>query len=139
MANTFTAPFVQKYKTKTAIVTLAVPSLNPTTGSGAMLVATAGTNGAVVTRLTAIPRETVTAQCLVLFLVKAATPTVLDLIDSELMPAATVGTTSAVPETVFSNISDVTPVRLEAGDMLYVASRVAVSGGIVFNAQWGDL
>lgn len=139
MANTFTAPFVQVYKTQAAVVTAALGGIGTATVTGAVAVATAGANGAVVTRLTAIPRATVTASSLVLFLVKASAPTVFHLIDSELMPAYTLAVTTAIPETAFGNISNDTPIRLEAGDILYVGSQVALAAGIVFKAEWGNL
>lgn len=139
MTNTFTAPFVQTYKTQAAAATAAIGGIGTTTITGAVSIATAGVNGAVVTKLTAMPRATVAASSLVLFLVKASAPTVYHLIDSELMAAATVGSAVAIPETVFGNISDETPIRLEAGDMLYAGSQVALAAGIVFKAEWGNL
>jgi hypothetical protein len=139
MANTFTSPFVQSYKTQSAVVTTALASVGAAPGSAAVAVATAGINGALVTRLTAIPRATVTASSLVLFLVKSSAPTVYQLLDSELMPGATVSTTTAIPETPFGNITNDNPLRLEKGDTLYVGSQIGLAAGIVFTAQWGDL
>lgn len=138
MAKTYTAPFAQTPKTIAVAVTAALGGLGTTTVTGAQLVCTAGADGAIVTRLTAIPRATVTDASLVLFLVKSAAPTVYHLIDSERMAAHTVATTTAIPETVFGNISDASPLRLEAGDKLYVGSQVALASGIVFTAQWMD-
>ena len=139
MANTFTAPFAQKYKTNAAVVTAALTGIGTSTVTGAQLVATAGANGSLVSKLTAIPRATVTASSLVLFLVKASAPTVFNLIDSELMAAYTLAATTAIPETAFGNISPSTPLRLEAGDMLYVGSQVALAAGIVFYSEVNDL
>lgn len=139
MANTFTAPFAQTYKTNAAAVTAALTGIGTSTVTGAVLLATAGTNGALVTKITAIPRATVTATSLVLFLVKASAPTVYNLIDSELMAAYTLAATTAIPETAFGNIAPTTPLRLEAGDMLYVGSQVALAAGIVFYAEQANL
>lgn len=139
MANTYTAPFVQNYKTQAAVASAAIAGLGTSTVTGAYPVATAGPNGAVVTKVTAIPRATVTASSLALFLVKSSAPTVFNLIDSELMPAATLSVTAAIPETVFGNIRIDTPLRLAPGDALYVGSQVALAAGIVFYAEWGDL
>ena len=138
MSNTFTAPFVQNYRTKAAVVTAAIPVTQATVVTGMMALATAGVNGAVVTKLTAIPRATVTASGLMLWL-KKPTDAVPYLIDSELMAAYTQAATTAIPETVFTNINDETPIRLEVGDVLYVGSEVALAAGIVFKAEWGDL
>jgi hypothetical protein len=133
MANTFTAPFAQTPKTATAVCT-AVATLTDTPANTQLLM-TAGTDGAILTRLTAIPRATVTASSLVLFLSKDS-GTTQRLIDSELMAAHTVAATTAIPETYFANYSETSPLRLEAGDRLYVGSQVALAGGIVFRAEF---
>ena len=138
MANTFTAPFVQNYRTKAAVVTAAIPVTQATVTTGMLALVTAGVNGSVVTRLAAVPRATVTASGLMLWL-KKPSDVVPYLIDSELMAAYTQAATTAIPETVFTNINDETPIRLEAGDILYVGSEVALAAGIVFKAEWGDL
>lgn len=133
MANTFTAPFAQTAKTATAIAT-AVATLT-STPSNTELLLTAGTDGAILTRLTAIPRATVTASSLVLFISKDSGTTKL-LIDAELMAAYTMATTTLVPETTFANYDQTKPLRLEAGDQLYIGSQVALAGGIVFRAEF---
>jgi hypothetical protein len=133
MANTFTAPFAQVPKTATAVVT-AVATLTDTPSNTVLLV-TAGSDGAILTRLTAIPRATVTASSLVLFISKDS-GTTQRLIDAELMAAYTMATTTLVPETTFSLYTETTPLRLEAGDRLYVGSQVALAGGIVFRAEF---
>ena len=139
MAKTFTAPFVQTYKTYSAVATAALGGLGTSTVTGAVLLATAGLNGSLVSKLTVVPRATVTATSLVLFLVKANAPTVYLLIDSELMAAQTLSTTTVIAETVFGNIAPTTPMRLEAGDMLYVGTQVALAAGIVFYSEVNDL
>ena len=133
MANTFTAPFAQTPKTATAVVT-GVATMTDTPANTVLLV-TAGSDGAILTRLTAMPRATVTASSLVLFISKD-NGTTQRLIDSELMAAHTVAVTTAIPETVFSAYSEAAPLRLEAGDRLYVGSQVALAGGIVFRAEF---
>ena len=136
MPMTFTAPFAQTPKTAAAVVTAAatVADDNPT---NTVELLTAGADGALVTRLSAMPRATCTASSLVLFLQKSG-QTTKRLIDSELMAAHTVAATTAIPETSFANIGDTTPLRLEAGDKLFVGSQVALAAGIVFTAQWMD-
>lgn len=135
MAKTFTAPFAQTPKTATAVATAAATLTD--TPSNTVLLMTAGADGCIVTGLTAIPRATVTASSLVLFISKDNGST-QRLIDSELMSAYTMATTTAIPETVFSRISESSPLRLEAGDRLYVGSQVALAGGIVFKAEYTD-
>jgi hypothetical protein len=135
MANTFTAPFAQTPKTATAVCTAAATLTD--TPSNTVLLVTAGSDGAILTRLTAIPRATVTASSLVIFISKDG-GTTQRLIDSELMSAYTMATTTAVPETVVPFYSEAAPLRLEAGDRIYVGSQVALAGGIVFRAEFTD-
>ncbi|WP_046787119.1 hypothetical protein [Pseudomonas putida] len=138
MANTFTAPFVQVPKTGSAIATAAVSGLATNTPTGLVpLGAAAGINGALVTKITAMPRATVTASSLLLYSSKDAGAT-YQLIDSELMAAYTQAVTTAIPETAFSNISQANPLRLEAGEQLYVGSEVALASGIQFRSEGGD-
>lgn len=133
MANTFTAPFAQTPKTATAVCT-GVATLTDTPANTVLLV-TAGADGAILTRLTAMPRATVTAASLVLFISKDG-GTTQRLIDSELMAAHTVAATTAIPDTYFTAYNENTPLRLEATDRLYVGSQVALAGGIVFRAEF---
>lgn len=136
MAKTFTAPFAQSPKTATAVATGAA-TVTTDSPSNTVLLLTAGADGAIVTALAAVPRATVTASSLCLWISKDA-GTTQRLIDSELMSAFTVATTTAIPETTFSRISESSPLRLEAGDKLYVGSQVALASGIVFTAQYTD-
>lgn len=137
MAKTFTAPFAQTPKTATAVATSAVGSINGDTPTNTVLLLTAGSDGALLTGLTAMPRATVTASSLVLFISKD-NGTTLRLIDSALMSAFTVNTTTAIAKTTFSAYSENTPLRLEASDRLYVGSQVALASGIVFKAEYTD-
>lgn len=137
MAKTFTAPFAQTPKTATAIATSAIGSITTDAPTNTVLLMTAGSDGCIVTRLTAVPRATVTDSSLCLFLSKDAGVT-QRLIDSELLGAQTVNTTTAINEKAFSSISESTPMRLEAGDRLYVGSQVALASGIVFKAEFTD-
>lgn len=136
MAKTMTAPFAQTPKTATAVATGAA-TVATDTPSNAVLLLTAGTEGCIVTALAAVPRATVTASSLCLWISKDA-GTTMRLIDSELMAAQTLAATTAIAETVFSRISESSPLRLEAGDKLYVGSQVALASGIVFTAQYTD-
>ena len=124
MAKTFTAPFAQTSKTGTAVLTAASTITNDTP-TNTVEIATAGNDGAIVTSLSFMPRATVTATALYLFISKDK-GTTLRLIDSELMSAYTMAATTATPETKFVNISETTPIRLEAGDKLYVGIGVAL-------------
>jgi hypothetical protein len=137
MAKTFTAPFAQTPQTATAVATGAAGTITGDTPTNTVELLTAGADGAILTRLTAIPRATVTASSLVVFISKDG-GTTKRLIDSELMAAFTVATTTAIPETTFSTYTETAPLRLAAGDKLYVGSQVALASGIVFRAEYTD-
>lgn len=137
MAKTFTAPFAQTPKNVTAVATGAVGSITGDTPTNTVLLLTAGADGAVLTRLVAIPRATVTASSLVLF-TSSDNGTTKRLIDSELMAAQTLATTTAIAETTFSTYTETAPLRLQAGEQLYVGSQVALASGIVFKAEYTD-
>ncbi|WP_341520703.1 hypothetical protein AABC73_20480 [Pseudomonas sp. G.S.17] len=139
MANTFVAPFAQKFKLVTAIVTAASGGIGTSTVTGLQPIATGGANGSLITRITALPRATATASSLILFIAKAATPAVFVMVDSELMAAYTLATTTAIPETTFGNITSSVGIPLEQGDVLYVGSQVALAAGIAFSAWQADL
>lgn len=134
--KTFTAPFAQTPKTAAVVVTGAAPVTGDTPANIVELL-TAGTEGAVVTSISAAPRGTVTATSLCLWLQKSGRPEMF-LVDSALMAAHTVEATTAIPVTGFARIADSEPLRLEAGDKLFVGSQVALAAGIVFTAQWMD-
>lgn len=137
MAKTFTAPFAQTPQTATAVATGAVANITTDAPTNTVLLLTAGADGAILTRLFAMPRATVTASSLCLFLSKD-NGTTMRLIDSELMAAQTVSSTAAIAETNFANYSETTPLRLAAGDRLYVGSQVTLASGIVFRAEYTD-
>ena len=136
MPKTFTAAFAQTNITGVAEATLAsvVTTNNPT---NTVLIATAGTEGALFTRLTAVPRATVAATALYVFVSKDVGATKM-LVDSELMAAYTAATTTKIPKTTFVDINTTTPIRLAAGDKVYVSIAVALASGIVFTAELTD-
>lgn len=137
MAKTFTAPFAQTPKTNTAVTTAATASINSDAPTNVYEIVAAGSDGAILTSLWAIPRGTVTASSLVLFSSKDGGAT-KRLIDSVLMPAQTVSATSEIMKTKFAKYSETEPRRLEVGEKLYVGSQVAQATGIVFVAEWTD-
>lgn len=135
MAKTPVAAFAQTPKTASAVV-VGVATLVDAPANTALLM-TAGADGAILTRLRAMPRATVTATSLVLF-VSNDSGTTKRLVDSEVMTAATVNATTAVADTMFANYSETSPLRLGAGDQLYVGAQVALAAGIVFVAEYTD-
>jgi hypothetical protein len=136
MALTHVAPFAQTPKNASAVVTTASADLT-TTPTHTVLLCKAGADGALLTRLSAIPRATVTASCLLLW-TSPDDGTTKRLLDTALMAAHTVAATTAIPVTAFSRYSEDTPLRLEANMSLYVGSAVTLAGGIVFNGNYTD-
>ena len=137
MAKTFTAPFAQTPKTATAVTTGACASIDGDTPTNTVELMTAGADGCIVTEISAMPRGTVTASNLVIFISKDS-GTTKRLVSSVLMAAHTVAATTAIPITVFSEITETAPLRLEAGDKLYVGNQVALADGVVFKAEYTD-
>lgn len=137
MAKTFTAAFAQTPKNATAVATTATSSVNGDSPANTVLLLTAGADGALLTRLSAMPRATVTASRLGLW-ISLDSGTTKRWIDSVLMSAHTVATTTAIPITSFSRFSEDTPERLQAGAQLYVGTAVTLSDGIVFTAEYTD-
>lgn len=137
MAKTFTAPFAQTAKTATAVVTVAAGNMTTDAPTGLSLLMTAGDDGSIVTRLWAIPRGGVVANSLLLYL-QSAGDTAIRLIDSESMAAYTASTSTAIPETPFGNYSETTPIRLGAGDKLYVGMQTAAAAGVTFRTEWSN-
>jgi len=137
MAKTFTAPFAQSPKTSTVVASAAIGAIGTDAPTGVIELVSAGSEGALLTRLVAIPRGTVTASSLCLFHSSDGGNT-KRLIDSELMSGYTLAVTTAIPETGFPNVSEVTPLRLAPNAKLYVGTQVALAAGIVFRAEWTD-
>lgn len=135
MAKTFTAPFAQTQKTLTAVLT-AASVITTDAATNTVICATAGADGALVTKVSLMPRATITATAAYLFVSKD-NGTTLRLIDSVLIPAYTMAATTATPVTLF-NISQDSPLRLEAGDKLYTSIGVALASGVVAKCEWTD-
>lgn len=136
MSKTYTCPFAQTPRTGTAVVTAAAANINSDAPTNLSLIATAGADGAIVTRVWAIPRGTVSASSLILCI--AGSDGAVRVIDSEAMPSYAASASTALPETPFANYSEAAPIRLAAGDKLYVGSQVANTSGICFRVEWTD-
>lgn len=136
MAVTNTAVFAQTPKTATAAVSLAVANLNTDAPTNVVPLFTAGANGSIMTRLSVVPRASVaTAVSTVLYLSNDG-GTTLRLIDSETVPVQTLSTSAGINETVFANYTESRPLRLGAGDKVYVGSQALTN--LVFKAEYTD-
>lgn len=137
-----TAVFAQTPQTAQAVVSNAitltgVTSLASDDCANTQPLLTAGIDGALVTRITLLPRGTITACNAYLFVRRASDPSqIRRLIDTVAVPARTASTT--VPPSVQSfsiAINESAPLRLGAGDELHVGISVAQAVGIGFNAE----
>ena len=147
MAKTNVAPFAQTPQTASAVAVTAVSLTTngveqSSTVTNSVLLATAGTEGSILTSLTAIPRATVTATALWVW---SSTDggTTKNLVASGLMPAYTLAATTENTRTVFKHadgtvISESAPLRLAASEKLYVGIGVTLAAGIMFNARYTD-
>lgn len=122
MAKTFTAPYAQTPQRGTASTTAAHTTLNDISDDCALL-ATAGADGAVVTRLAASPLETVTTGVCYLY---SSTDSGVSgkLLRAKAMAADTVSTTDAPAEIDFG-YTESAPLRLKAAERLYVGFSLA--------------
>ena len=123
MANTFTAAFAQTPQNIVGKVTTAHVTLESSTN--AVLAFTAGANGAVVTRLTYFPTETITAG--VAYVYRSPDGATLYTLEVKDAAADTVSTTDAATKVSFSPTETV-PWRLEATERLYVAFSLTKTG-----------
>jgi len=148
MSKTFTAPFAQTPNTASCKVTTAV-ALTPngvdsqTTVTNSVLLLTAGSDGAIMTELSAMPMATVTASQLCVWS-STDSGTTKTLVMSSLMAAYTMAATTQNVPTGFKHsdnstvISETAPYRLKASEALYVGTLVTNATGIVFNARYTD-
>ncbi|RAK60883.1 hypothetical protein DJ021_14210 [Phenylobacterium hankyongense] len=125
----------QALKSANAVCTAAKTTYADSTNAVKLL--TAGANGSVLYGLKAIPRATVTATQLQLYR-SPDNGTTMYLINSGVMGAYTLAQTTAVPVTDMG-YSETGPLRIAAGDTLWVGAGVALAGGISFDAQYEDL
>ena len=140
MAVTNTAVFPQTPTTAVAVCTAACTTYSDT--SNKVLLYTAGANGGEICHLSAIPRATVTATQLQLYLSKDS-GTTMSLVSTSLMAAYTMAQTTVCSGTQIlhgdgSAITEANPLRLAAADRLYVAIGVALAGGVEFIAEGRD-
>jgi hypothetical protein len=126
---TFDPVFTQTIKTASAVATAAKTTYSDATNAVVLYTAPAG--GAVLYKLTALPRATVTASQLQLYRLRAG---VYSLIGMATMSAYTMAQTTSPTPTDFG-FTESAPLRVEALDVLYIATGVALAGGIVFDAQ----
>lgn len=135
MPKVSTAPFVQDHNILSATLTAQCVIGTAGTPTNTALLATANAQGSLLTALSAMPRASVTAaNGIYLFLSKNG-GTTKSLLDSELMAAYTLSATTKVPKTKFIDYTEDTPLRLGAGESLYVGLATALAAGVDVHAQ----
>lgn len=132
MAKTFTGPFAQTPQRIAAKVTTAHTGLEAATNT--VLAFTAGSEGAIVTRLVFNPLET-TGGAGVAYVYRSDDGTTFYLAEAQLVASDTLSTTDAPAEIAFSPTEDA-PWRLKAGERLYVAFSLTKAG--TFNGDAMD-
>lgn len=100
-----------------------------------VVLVTAGPSGARVTRITAIPRETVADTQLQLYRDGDGGGAARRFFRSARMPAYAMSAATEAPATDFG-YSDDNPLVLAAGEKLYAAAALAKK--ITFSAEWAD-
>lgn len=133
-----TPNFAQTPHTESAVATATTGNLtsDSPTNTVPIFTATVATN---ITRITAQPRgTTTTGTAAYLFISKSAVPAVIRQKDSVTVPAQTVSATAAVNKSTFTDITEQTPLRLGAGDILSCGLGSAQAVGIVFNVETAD-
>lgn len=120
-----------------AVCTAAKTTYND--AANAVLLVTAGANGAVLYSLRAIARATVTATQLQAYRSSDGGVT-LQLFDMALMAAYVMAqTTVPAPIKTDFGYTETAPLRLKPAERIYAAIGVALAGGVVFDATWEDL
>lgn len=136
MALVYKAPYTQAPAIDTCVCTTATSGLDGDTPTNTVLLTTAGADGALVTKVSALPRATVTATRCDLW-VSDDSGTTKRLVSSKLMAAHTVAATTAIPETDFGHTPEA-PLVLGAGERLYAGIAGTLAGGVVFQAHRED-
>lgn len=132
MAKTFTAPFSQTTKRIKAKVTAAHTSLETTTN--AVLSYTAGTEGAVVTRLVFNPIETTGGAGVAYVYSSVDSGSTLHLLEAQAVASDTLSASDGPTKISFSPTEDL-PWRLEASERLYVGFSLAKAGSFTGDAM----
>lgn len=125
----------QAVKSASAVATAAKTTLSDSTNAVKLL--TPGANGSVLYGLKALARATVTATKVQLYR-SPDNGTTMNLIATTVMAAYTMTNTDAQAVTDFG-YTETSPLRVAAGDTLWIGASVALAGGIVFDAQYEDL
>jgi hypothetical protein len=135
MAKTNVAAFAQDPDTASALLTAAVGNLTSLTPTGLVAAFTAGPNGAIVTRIGAMPRGSVTATGVYMFKSTDAGAT-QHLKDSVGLPLQTVAAGANIVGADFAKYSESRPMRLGAGESLSFGLGSAQASGVDIDVEY---
>ncbi|MFN3522234.1 MAG: hypothetical protein ACK4YQ_08285 [Phenylobacterium sp.] len=128
----------QALKANTVVCTAANADYDDEPANVGAALITAGPNGARVTKVTAIPRGTVSATQLQLYRDMTGDGSAKRLFDSALMSAYTMAQTTVISAETDFGYSDANPLILAPGEKVYPAIGVGLAAGVVFTAEWAD-
>jgi hypothetical protein len=134
--KTYTAPFAQTPQSSQVVLTAASVVGTGDTPTNTMLTATAGSDGALCTAVSFTPRATMAAGVAYLF-ASNDSGTTQRLIGAVNISAQTISTTAA-PTSIAFAVSETTPLRMKAGERIYVGASVVPVAGIVVDTRWTD-
>lgn len=134
MANV--ALFAANQRSDGGLVTAANPINNPAVGN-LVLVWTSGAQGSLLSSVRARPRATIGDAQLQLY-GSTDNGTTLRLIDVAKLTGWTSATTTEASKGDFGYTADA-PLRTRANEKIYAGSAVALTGGIDFRTEGGDL
>lgn len=127
----------QGVKSAAVAATAAKSTYNDVTN--AVLLLTVGANGGMLTKLSALPRANLAAaNQLQLFRDVGGAGTNIAFENAALMAAVNPTTATTAPTPTGFGYTPDAPMRLMAGDKLYVGIATALAGGIVFTAEYEE-
>lgn len=134
-ANGSTARFARNPRNFDAVITAALTNLNTDAPSGAVLLVTAGAQGGIVPRISAILRASLTGGAgIVLF--RSATGAVMRPKGSITIPAQNLSNAEALREVDFVKFNPQRPLYLGPNEQLYVGSMAPPpAGGIIVHGD----
>lgn len=135
MSMTNVPAFAQTPDTAPALLTAAISNLASLTPTGLVTAFTAGPNGAIVTRITVIPRGSVTATGVYMFKSTDAGVT-QHFKDSIGLPLQNVTAGTNIVGATFPNYSETRPFRVGAGEILSFGLGIAQSNGVDVDVEF---
>jgi hypothetical protein len=126
----------QAVQTAQAVVTSA--KITYTDNANSVLLLTAGPNGSIVYGVTALPQGALASTTKVM-LFRSQDGILLSYIRSVLVNAYATDAAATIPTIADIGFTEASPLRLKAGDKLFVGVFAAAANGIAIDCQYEDL